>query len=117
MRKILLTILLLFYAISFSQEITTVKGTILNANNNMPLENVNIVNLNKVIGTATNRSGEFEIRVQVDDTLHFSYLGFKSIRVRVTNDWIRYGINTRIDLTELALELEKVGYEDMATSK
>ena len=105
MRKILLTILLLFYAISFSQEITTVKGTILNANNNMPLENVNIVNLNKVIGTATNRSGEFEIRVQVDDTLHFS---FKSIRVRVTNDWIRYGINTRIDLTELALALEEV---------
>ena len=54
MRKILLTILLLFYAISFSQEITTVKGTILNANNNMPLENVNIVNLNKVIATADN---------------------------------------------------------------
>ena len=38
MRKILLTILLLFYAISFSQEITTVKGTILNANNNMVLQ-------------------------------------------------------------------------------
>ena len=51
MKKIFLNILLLFYAFSFSQEITTVKGTILNANNNMPLENVNIVNLNKVIGT------------------------------------------------------------------
>ena len=27
----------------------------------MPLENVNIVNLNKVIGTATNKKGEFEL--------------------------------------------------------
>ena len=60
MRKILLNIFLLFCTISFSQEITTVKGTILNANNNMPLENVNIVNLNKVIGTATNKKGEFD---------------------------------------------------------
>ena len=108
MRKILLNIFLLFCTISFSQEITTVKGTILNANNNMPLENVNIVNLNKVIGTATNKKGEFEIRVQVDDTLHFSYLGFKSIKVRVTNDWIKFGINTSIELTELALALEEV---------
>ena len=40
MKKVFLNILLLFYAFSFSQEITTVKGTILNANNNIPLENV-----------------------------------------------------------------------------
>ena len=101
----------LFFFVGLSvvaQEMTSVKGVILNSKTSKPLENVNIVNLNKVIGTSTNIRGEFEIRVQADDTLHFSYLGFKSIKVRVTNDWIKFGSNTTIELTEMALALEEV---------
>lgn len=89
------------------QEITKVKGTIVNGSNDEPLENVNIVNLNQVIGTSTDEDGVFEIKAQVNDTLHLSYLGFKSIRIRVTNDWFKYG-KTTIKLTELALALEEV---------
>ena len=72
---------ILFFLISisfFAQEISKVSGTILNSKTNLPLENVNIVNLNKVIGTATSKEGKFEINAQVNDTLHFSYLGYKS---------------------------------------
>ena len=39
---------------------STVKGIIIDATSRQPLENVNIVNLNQVIGTATNVDGEFE---------------------------------------------------------
>jgi hypothetical protein len=39
--------------------------------------------------------------------LHFSYLGFKSITVRVTNDWIKFG-SAKIELTEVALALEEI---------
>lgn len=92
----------------FSQEITTVKGAIINANNNTPLENVNIVNLSQVIGTSTNKKGEFAIDVKANDTLHFSYLGFKSLKIKVTNDWIKFGSATTIELTELAFALEEV---------
>ncbi len=91
----------------FSQNETKVEGIIINASNDVPLESVNIVNLNQVIGTTTNKKGEFELKAKVNDTLHLSYLGFKSIKVRVTNDWIKYGSST-ITLTELALALEEV---------
>ncbi|GGK19667.1 membrane protein [Yeosuana aromativorans] len=91
----------------FAQESTTVKGVVINSADDTPLESVNIVNLNQVVGTSTNDKGEFEIRAKANDTLHFSYLGFKSIKVRVTNDWIKFG-SSKIELTELALALEEV---------
>lgn len=105
-----------FFLISFlmsSQDLDYVSGIIINSKTNQPLENVNIVNLNEVIGTATSKEGQFEINAKVDDTLHFSYLGFKSIKVRVTNDWIKFGTNTTIELTELALALEEVVVYEM----
>ena len=66
-----------------------------------------VINLNKVEGTITNKDGEFEISAQVNDTLFFSYLGFKSIKIRVTNDLIKFQ-NSKIKLTELAYALEEV---------
>lgn len=87
---------------------STVKGIIIDATSRQPLENVNIVNLNQVIGTATNDKGEFELRAQANDTLHLSYLGFKSIKVKVTNDWVDQIEKSTITLTELALALEEV---------
>ena len=109
MKKIFLLLLFYFFTSTFfSQEDKFVSGNILNSKTNLPIENVNIVNLNKVIGTATAKGGEFEINAQLNDTLHFSYLGYKSIKVRVTNDWIKYGTDIKIELTELALALEEV---------
>lgn len=109
MRKILLFIVLLTFPITvYSQIESLVKGKILDAANDKPIENVNIVNLNQVNGTITNKSGEFEIQAKTNDTIHLSYLGYKSIKVRVTNDWINFGNRTTIKLTELALALEEV---------
>jgi len=90
-----------------AQERTTVKGVVANSSDDSVLEGVNIVNLNQVIGTSTNEKGEFEINAKPNDTIHFSYLGFKSITVRVTNDWIKFG-SSKIEMTELALALEEV---------
>jgi len=108
---LLLFSLILSSFFCFSQEEEgRVKGVVVDASNDKILESVNIVNLNKVIGTSTNNKGEFEIPAKVNDTLHFSYLGYKSIKVRVTNDWLKYGdgTTTTIKLTELALALEEV---------
>tara|TARA_R110002073_G_scaffold23229_9_gene79399 strand:- start:2751 stop:3527 length:777 start_codon:yes stop_codon:yes gene_type:complete len=106
-KRCLLLSLLFISVFSYAQE-TSVKGKVIRAENGSPLESVNIVNLNQVIGTSTNVNGEFEIGANVNDTLHFSYLGYKSIKVRVTNDWIVFGAATSIEMTELALALEKV---------
>lgn len=91
----------------FSQENTSVTGTVTDFETSKPLESVNIVNLNQVIGATTDAKGHFKIPAKVNDTLHFSYLGYKSIKVRVTNDWIKFGDAT-ITMTELALALEEV---------
>ena len=89
------------------QEETKVNGIVVNAANDIPITNVHVVNLTKVIGTITNQEGEFEISASVNDTLYFSFIGFKSIKVRVTNDILKFK-GTRIGLTELAYALEEV---------
>jgi hypothetical protein len=104
---LLITICLFISAITMAQKIDNVIGVVVNSSNGEALENVNIVNLNQVIGTSSNSEGAFQIAVKVNDTLHFSYLGFKSIKVRVTNDWLKFG-SAKIELTELALALEEV---------
>ncbi len=118
MRNLSIFILLLVITKSYSQDSstsnlpTTVKGTIISSTSNAPLSEVNIVNINQVIGTSTDDEGLFEIKAKVNDTLHLSYLGYKSIKVRVTNDWLKYG-STKIELTELALALEEVTVKEL----
>ncbi len=122
MRNILF--ILLFFS-SFShikaQENETVSGKIVNTAGTA-LENVHVINLNNVTGAITNNKGEFKVKAVVNDTLHVSFLGYKSIKVKVTNDWIKFG-NSEIELTESAYALEEVvikqhsltGYIDIDT--
>lgn len=84
-----------------------IKALVINAQSDEPLESVHIVNLNQVIGTITNEEGEFTIKAAVNDTLYFSYLGFKPQKIRVTNDMFKFK-DTKISLTELAYALEEV---------
>jgi len=108
MKNNLLLFLVLFTSsIVMAQQTDKITGEVVNSSTGEALESVNIVNLNQVVGTATNSEGKFQIFAKVNDTLHFSYLGFKSIRVRVTNDWFKFG-SSKIQLTELALALEEV---------
>lgn len=109
MKYYILTLLLIVCStLAWAQEEEgTISGQVLNDANDRPLENVNIVNLNQVVGTTTSRTGEFKIKAEVNDTLYFSYLGFKSIRVRVTNDWLKFG-DIKIKMTELGIALEEV---------
>ena len=110
MRYWVVFFLMCFSAALTAQEIDTpkkVSGIILNDNSKNPIENVNVINLNKVLGTVTNAKGYFELEVSTNDTLHISYIGFQSLKIRVTNDWIKSG-KTTIQLTEKAIALEEV---------
>lgn len=108
MKKIAFFIFLGFLTVNlWSQDDKKISGIVLNDANDKPLQNVHIVNLNKVLGTLTKSKGEFSITASVNDTLYFSYLGFKSIRVRVTNDWLKYD-DIKIKMTELSIALEEV---------
>jgi hypothetical protein len=84
-----------------------ISGTIINDISKFPLSNVNIINVNKVRGTISDEKGNFEIEVTANDTLHITSLGFQSIKVKVTNDWIK-NKTTKIYLTERAYALEEI---------
>ena len=103
--------LLLFFPLTIlsqdQEKPVIIEGHVLNDSNDKPLENVNIVNLNTVRGATTDKDGLFKIKATVNDTLYFSYLGFKSIRVRVSQDWLKYG-DVKIKMTELGIALEEV---------
>lgn len=110
MRYFVAFLFLILSQIGFSQDQPLQKkvyGTIINGTTTFPLSNVNIININKVRGTITNARGMFEIDAEVNDTLHITMIGFQSLRVRVTNDWVKNG-NAKIQLTEKAIALEEV---------
>jgi len=113
MKTYILSLFLFLNFFGFSQDnkqSTTekeIKAIIVNAQTDKPLESVHVVNLNKVIGTITNEKGEFSITAAVNDTIYFTFLGFKPQKVRVTNDMFKFK-DTKITLTELAYALEEV---------
>lgn len=95
-----------------SAELSVIQGKVLNAANDVKLENVHIVNLSLVKGTVTDQEGNFEIEARVNDTLYFTYIGFKPLKIRVTNDWTRFG-DVKIKMTELGIALEEVVVADV----
>ena len=101
---ILLSSLSIAQGLVSSQKIS---GIIVSVNTQIPLSNVNIINVNKMKGTTTDEKGLFDIEVTASDTLHLSILGFQSLKIKVTNDWIKNNF-TKIYLTEKAYALEEV---------
>lgn len=111
MRYFIVLLFLIITTTSFSQtttdQLSKVYGTIVEDVDLKTLSNVHIINLTLVNGTTTNEKGYFEIYARVNDTLHISYIGFQSIKVRVTNDWVRTK-TTQIKMTEKAYALDEV---------
>ena len=114
MRRILIYIIQVTGISTYAQDTDseTVSGKVLNASTDIKLQNVHVVNLSQVIGTITNQEGDFEIKAKVNDTLYFTYIGYKPLRVRVTNDWKKFG-DVKIKMTELGIALEQVVVADV----
>ena len=89
---------------TFAQD-SKISATVINDLTMLPMAEVSIININKVKGTTSNQNGYFELIAEVNDTLHISTLGYKSIKVRVTNDWFKTK-STKIRMTEKAYALE-----------
>ncbi len=108
------TILLLALFLSlglFSQndsiQKTILKGQIIHAENNSVLSAAHVLNLNTVEGTITDDKGFFELPTRVNDTILVSYLGFSSIKLKITNDLLK-GNELEIALYEKPEEIKEV---------
>lgn len=110
MKHLILFLFLVFSLNSVAQTAEVpqkISGTIISDNTGVPLVGVNVININQVTGTTTDTNGNFELAVTQSDTLHVTLLGYESLRVRVTNDWIK-NKKTIIQLTQKAIELKEV---------
>ncbi len=123
-RIIPILLLILCASTTFAQQKPSVKdttktldpgyidGTVLSSSTDFPLENVNILNLSNFKGATTDRKGNFEIKAVENDTLYFSYLGYKSLKVRVSSDWLKFG-DVKIKMTEIGIALDEVVVKDI----
>lgn len=105
MRKIWVVMLILLSWKGFSQQ--DFSALVENETTGLPMSSVHVLNLTQVIGAITDQKGVFEIKAQVNDTLYFSYLGFKPLKIAVTNDMLKFG-NFKFEMTELAFALEEI---------
>jgi hypothetical protein len=105
MRKIWGMLFLFISYTCFGQDIFT--ALVKNETTGLVMPSVHILNLTQVIGTITDQKGGFEIQAQANDTLYFSYLGYKPLKIAVTNDMIKFG-NAEFNMTELAFALEEI---------
>lgn len=110
MRYFIVFLLAIVSQFAFAQNdtiVSSLQGTVINSQTRLPMNNVHVINTTIVKGTVTDGNGYFELPAKVNDTLLFSYLGFETIKVRVTHDWIK-NKSSKVVLTEKALALEEV---------
>ncbi len=121
MHKIVIILLLLFFSIPlFSQETggvvvdsiqtqspITLKGKIISNNDKKPLQSAHVINLNSVKGIITNNKGQFEIPAVANDTIFISYIGYQSIKLKITNDLLK-GNELEIAIHEKVVNINEV---------
>ncbi|MCK5638560.1 MAG: carboxypeptidase-like regulatory domain-containing protein [Flavobacteriaceae bacterium] len=120
MQKIIIILLLIISSPLFSQEIIEknkdtlpqvnpihLKGKIISIHDKKPLQSAHIINLNSVKGTITNTKGEFEIPAIANDTIFISYIGYQSIKLKITNDLLK-GNELEIAIHEKVVNIDEV---------
>ena len=118
MQKIVFILLsLIFISPAFSQEkdtnntlqdsIGNLKGRIISVTDKKPLQSAHVINLNSVEGTITNRKGMFQVPAQANDTILISYIGYQSIKLKVTRDLLK-GNELEIAIHEKTVNIDEV---------
>ena len=81
----------------------TITGTVTSSDDGLPLPGVNVVVPNTNNGTSTDFDGNYSITVNQGDVLEFSYLGFKTQQITISNQ-----TTVNVDLEINASDLEEV---------
>ena len=97
--KLILTLLLAFVVqLTFAQE-KTITGQVVDGDG-LPIPGVNVIIKNTTTGTQTDFDGNYSISASSNQTLQFTYIGFKTKEVRVGNKTI-VNVTMETDLEKL----------------
>lgn len=106
--KWFLTIFLCYCGMISAQQ-TDVKGIVKSKADNQPLMGVSVIVKNKTgVGTTTDLDGHYQLSVSRNDTLSFSYIGFKTLNVAV-GEKKQINVNLEEDMVMID-EVVAVGY-------
>jgi hypothetical protein len=83
------------------------RGRIISIEDKQPLQSAHVVNMNSVDGTITDFDGKFEIPARVNDTIFISYIGYQSIKLKITNDLLK-GNELEIAIHEKVVNIDEV---------
>ena len=83
------------------------KGQVIDNFSKSPLKGAHLFNLNSVIGSVANDQGAFYISTKVNDTIYVSYIGYQSIKLKITNDLLK-GNELVIELHEKTEEFNEI---------
>ena len=81
-KNLLLLLMISIFSVSFAQQKITVTGTVSDDTGEL-LPGVNIIEKGTINGTASNIDGDYEVKVDENATLLFSFIGYKDIEIAV----------------------------------
>lgn len=105
--RLTLLLIFLFSVHAFAQDIL-VSGTVVSAEDNIPVPGVNVIVKGTSRGVSTDFDGNYSIKVQSGEILEFSFLGFKPQAVTISNQ-TTVNISLEPDIAALD-EVVVVGY-------
>lgn len=101
-----LTLFICTVQIGFSQnERVHIKGKIISSD--LPVSDVNVLNINSKLGETSNDLGAFEILVKENDTLQLTHLEYQPKKIVITSKHLKLG-NITIELKEMTNYLSTV---------
>ena len=103
-----IVLMLLLTTSAWGQTERTLNGTVVSATDGMPIPGVNVIVKGTTNGTVTNIDGGFSIKVNENEVLLFSFIGFKMQEVLITNQ-VSLNITLQEDVSEFD-EVVVVGY-------
>ena len=120
MQRILLLFVIFIYSVSAvaqenTQPVDTIhdnlvkilRGRVVSVTDGKPLPSATILNLNSVVGTTTDFDGKFEVPANPNDTLYISYVGYQSVKLKITKDLLK-GNELEIAIHEKIVKIDEV---------
>ena len=102
----------LFYSMGFAQEMTKVRGKVIDADTKEPLPFVNVTFLNTNTGTTTDFNGKFQLETKwAGEELQASFVGYISLVKKInlgSNQTINFELKTTsVNLQEIIVRARK----------
>lgn len=105
---IILIILILLVTLGFEVKIkaqSTISGTIMASEDGIPMEGVAVSSHNLRTGVLTDYKGRYTLKVGDNDTIQFSYLGYKEQKFPIQSGWnTYYTLNVSMEILPIVLK-------------